>query len=115
MRREEFLKSSALVLLLVTPLARALGKLGPAELAPAPSTVPTGFVCPFPVTGPVPKGWLRCDGSRIPPGLYRNLHAAIGNTFGRNRLPDLRGRVPVAPSRGMGQIQSVAYDYIIKT
>jgi microcystin-dependent protein len=53
------------------------------------------FACVTP-----PAGWLPCDGTVLPIGIYQLLYAQIGNEFGgvvgsTFALPDLRGRVPL--------------------
>lgn len=69
------------------------------------SLVPVGAVMPY--AGPIasitdlPTGYLLCDGSEVPQGLYPDLYAVIGTTFGAGinpstfKLPDLRGRFPL--------------------
>lgn len=50
-----------------------------------------------------PTGYLLCDGTAISRTTYATLFAAIGTVYGTGNgtttfnLPDLRGRVPVAP------------------
>lgn len=50
-----------------------------------------------------PLGWMLCDGSIISRANFPELFASIGTTYGVGdgsttfHLPDLRGRVPVAP------------------
>jgi len=64
----------------------------------------TGFVSPVGSViafagSTAPDGWLLCDGTGYSPGIYPDLHAVIGNSFGSAggnfRVPDLRTRVPV--------------------
>ncbi len=73
-------------------------------------------VCPvIPIMGeirllthnPEPASWFPCDGAFLAPGLYPELFAAIGYTFGSGieqsfALPDLRGRVVVGTGSGGG-------------
>jgi microcystin-dependent protein len=52
-----------------------------------------------------PQGWLLCDGRVLNIVQYQALFAVIGATYGGNgttnfALPDLRGRVPLAPGQG---------------
>lgn len=54
----------------------------------AQNGVPTGTILPFAGTT-VPEGWLLCDGSSIPSGVfYDALKSALGNA---TNVPDLRG------------------------
>jgi len=62
------------------------------------SLVPTGAFMPFAMTT-APTGWLKANGEAISrTGIYANLFAAIGTTFGVGdgsstfNLPDLRGQ-----------------------
>jgi microcystin-dependent protein len=62
------------------------------------SLVPTGAFMPFAMTT-APTGWLKANGAAISrTGIYANLFAAIGTTFGVGdnsstfNLPDLRGQ-----------------------
>jgi len=53
------------------------------------------------------NSWFPCDGASLAPGLYPELFAAIGYTYGQGieesfKLPDLRGRVVVATGSGSG-------------
>ena len=52
-----------------------------------------------------PRGWAFCEGQLLPIEPNTTLYALLGTTYGgdgRNTfaLPDLRGRVPIHPSRG---------------
>lgn len=54
-----------------------------------------------------PDGWMFCDGRVLNIAQYQALFAVIGATYGGNgtttfALPDLRGRVPLAPGQGPG-------------
>lgn len=62
------------------------------------SLVPAGAFMPFAMTT-APTGWLKANGAAISrTGIYANLFAAIGTTFGVGdnsstfNLPDLRGQ-----------------------
>lgn len=49
----------------------------------------------------VPTGWMLCQGQELPIESYQALFIAIGTAYGGDgkttfRLPDMRGRVPVA-------------------
>jgi microcystin-dependent protein len=49
----------------------------------------------------VPQQWVACDGAELAIAQHSALFAVIGNAYGGDgvttfRLPDLRGRVPVA-------------------
>lgn len=59
----------------------------------AQNGAPTGSIMPY-VGTTAPAGWLLCDGSAIPAGVfYDQLRIILGGTAGDNstRLPDLRG------------------------
>jgi microcystin-dependent protein len=52
-----------------------------------------------------PLGWLPCDGRLLPIQQYDALFNLLGTTYGGDGqttfgIPDLRGRVPIAPGRG---------------
>lgn len=53
-------------------------------------------------------GWLICDGRYFTAGTYPELDAVIAGVYGNpptptgSRLPDMRGRVPVAQGQGSG-------------
>ncbi|MDQ6422915.1 tail fiber protein [Paenibacillus sp. LHD-117] len=58
-----------------------------------------------------PKGWALCNGQLLPINQNQALFSLLGTTYGGNgqttfALPDLRGRVPVHPGRGIEQGQS---------
>src|SRR5574340_1344426 len=49
-----------------------------------------------------PRGYVPCDGRMLPIASYQALFALLGTTYGGDghltfAVPDLRGRVPVAP------------------
>jgi len=54
----------------------------------------------------VSAGWLACDGTAYLTTAYPALYAAIGTAWGSGsgtfKVPDLRGRVPVAAGTGSG-------------
>ena len=64
-----------------------------------PSGIPAGMILPY-AGGPIPNGWLACDGSAVSSAEYPYLFAAIGETWGNGgdgsgpafSLPDFRGR-----------------------
>lgn len=54
-----------------------------------------------------PNGWAKCEGQLLPISQNMALFALLGTTYGGDgqtnfRLPDLRGRVPMAPGAGPG-------------
>ena len=54
-----------------------------------------------------PGGWAFCDGSLLPINTNPALFSILGTTYGGDGrtsfgLPDLRGRVPMAPGNGPG-------------
>jgi microcystin-dependent protein len=80
------------------------GQLDATNLAPALGLgIPPGVTVPF-AGSAAPSGWLIADGSPVDRGLYANLFAAIGTTWGAGdgsttfNLPDMRDRVPVGRS-----------------
>ena len=80
------------------------------ELLNPANTIPAGFVMAF-AGAAAPNGWAICDGSsRVRTGIWANLFAAIGTTYGAAdgshfNLPDLRGRVIAQiDSGGSGRI-----------
>lgn len=56
------------------------------------------------------SGWLLCDGSAVSRSTFADLFAAIGTVYGVGdgsttfNLPDLRGRVAVAPDGAAGRL-----------
>jgi microcystin-dependent protein len=55
-----------------------------------------GEIRPF--AGPLPRGWLSCDGQLLEIQNHQALYSLIGTTYGGDgkktfALPDLRGRV----------------------
>lgn len=55
-----------------------------------------------------PEGWAFCDGRTLPIAEYEVLFSLIGTTYGGDgqtnfKLPDLRGRVPLALGQAPGQ------------
>jgi len=63
----------------------------------ADNGVPAGTIIAF-AGNDIPDGWLYCDGATYDPAQYPELAAALGNAWGTNYLPDLRG----AFLRGIG-------------
>jgi microcystin-dependent protein len=58
-----------------------------------------------------PAGWLMCNGQLLPIEDNQILFQLIGTLYGGNgqttfALPDLRGRIPVAPGNGLVAAQS---------
>jgi len=54
-----------------------------------------------------PLGWALCEGQTLPIAQNTALFSLLGTTFGGDgvrtfNLPDMRGRVPVAPGQGPG-------------
>lgn len=54
-----------------------------------------------------PRGWAKCEGQLLPIAQYQALFSLLGTMYGGDGrstfgLPDLRGRVPLAPGRGPG-------------
>ncbi|MDP9835268.1 microcystin-dependent protein [Neorhizobium huautlense] len=54
-----------------------------------------------------PRGWAFCAGQILPIQQNTALFSLLGTTYGGNgqttfALPDLRGRVPIAPGQGLG-------------
>lgn len=54
-----------------------------------------------------PQGWAKCDGQLLPIAQYQALFSILGTTYGGDGrstfgLPDMRGRVPLAPGNGPG-------------
>lgn len=54
-----------------------------------------------------PDGWAKCEGQILSIATNQALFALLGTTYGGNgtttfALPDLRGRVPMAPGTGIG-------------
>lgn len=83
-----------------------LRKISKATLVSNLPVVPIGAIFPF--AGPasaIPTGYLLCDGSEKPIGVYQDLYKVIGFTYTPNpgallglqtfKLPDLRGRFPL--------------------
>lgn len=55
----------------------------------------------------IPNGWAVCDGSTLPIRGNEALYSLIGISYGGDginnfKLPDLRGRVPIAQGTGPG-------------
>ncbi|MGK5027533.1 phage tail protein [Janthinobacterium sp. RB2R34] len=76
----------------VTAFAGALGTPIPATAAPPTSVPPAGV----PVTNAIEAwGWMLCDGRALDCGLYPQLFAVLGYTYGGSggsfKLPDYRG------------------------
>jgi len=59
-------------------------------------------------SGPVPLGWLECDGRDVSRTYYGELFSAIGTTWGAGdgvntfTLPDMRSRLPIGAGSGPG-------------
>jgi len=57
-----------------------------------------------------PSLWLMCNGAAVSRTTYAALFTAIGTTYGTGdgsttfNVPDLRGRVPIAPDGGVGRV-----------
>ena len=54
-----------------------------------------------------PRGWALCEGQILPISQYTALFSILGTTYGGDgrtsfALPDLRGRVAIAPGTGPG-------------
>ena len=71
--------------------------------------VPVGSIITFSgdINNPVLRrelkenGWLFCDGGEIPEDrAFDHLRMVLKNTFGNNKLPDLRGRAVVGAGHG---------------
>lgn len=84
--------------------AEGLKKITKQSLWTAIPVTPTGVVLPFAGTTP-PQGWLFCDGSEVLVSAYPELFDTIGYQFGdisvllglgTFKLPDMRGRMPLA-------------------
>ena len=64
-----------------------------------------GEIRPF--AGPLPKGWLPCEGQLVDVRDHQALFALIQYTYGGDRLtfalPDLRGRVTAGADGFKGQ------------
>lgn len=69
-------------------------------------SIPSGAIMPFAGAGPIPAGYLLCDGATYNTSDYEALFAVIGEVYctmpaptdcamGEFQVPDLRGRVPV--------------------
>ena len=75
-----------------------------------PSGIPAGMILPY-AGGPIPNGWLACDGSAVSSAEYPYLFAAIGETWGNGgdgsgpafSLPDFRGRFLRGVDEGTGR------------
>lgn len=62
--------------------------------------------------GFAPSGWAKCEGQILSIALNQALFSLLGTTYGGNgvttfALPDLRGRVPMAPGPGPGLTSTV--------
>ena len=84
------------------------------------SAFPVGYIPP-PYSGPLPKGYLPCDGRMASRLEFNSLYQAIGTSFGEGDglttfgLPDLRARGPygmVDPGHRHGY--EIFGEYIIK-
>lgn len=82
-----------------------------AELPPLAGMFPIGTVVT--AVGAVPPNWLLCDGSRIDPKRYSVLLGLLGDAYGQDRLPDLRGRV-IAHSQSPSIRSSLPLNCIIR-
>ncbi|HJV52792.1 MAG TPA: tail fiber protein [Noviherbaspirillum sp.] len=84
------------------PYAMTETDVAAAIAAAAAAAFPTGVMVPY--AGSIaPSGFLLCDGSAVSRSTYASLFAAIGTLHGSGdgattfNLPDMRGRVAVAP------------------
>ena len=105
----------------VPPGAELIAEIGP--ITPATSSITTALITDrrrvsgrrttpgtieFTAADKIPTGWLEADGAAVSRTEYPDLFAAIGTTYGAGNgsstfnLPDLSGRVPVAPGGGLG-------------
>lgn len=76
-----------------------------AELKAGSWYAPVGLISPF-AGATAPAGWLLCNGDTVPNGSgtvqsktsnFAELYSVVGSAYGAaGRLPDLRGRVPLA-------------------
>ena len=76
------------------------------------STTPVGTLNPY-AGAAAPDGWLLCDGSDVAKLTYVRLNALLGTTSGAAtdatlnfKLPDMRGRIPVAADGSAGRMAS---------
>jgi microcystin-dependent protein len=76
------------------------------------STTPVGTLNPY-AGASAPDGWLLCDGSDVAKLTYVRLNALLGTTYGAAtdatlnfKLPDMRGRIPVAADGSAGRMAS---------
>ena len=84
--------------------AEGLKKITKQSLWTSIPVTPTGVVLPF-AGATAPRGWLFCDGSEVPISAYPELFDIIQYQFGdisvlqglgTFKLPDMRGRMPLA-------------------
>ena len=54
--------------------------------------IPVGTVQKISILEQAVAPYLLPDGSEYNPDHYPELHAVLGDTYGKNKLPDLRGR-----------------------
>lgn len=94
------------------------------------SRIPVGMITPFISGGPLPFGWLLCDGQSVLGSAYPDLSAAIGTSYGGSagnfNLPNLTNRTlygvtgPTATSTtfrlasGTNSLSAVGVNFIIK-
>jgi microcystin-dependent protein len=87
----------------VTAFAGALGAPIPATATPPNSASPPG---PYRTDAIEAWGWMLCDGRTLDPGLYPELFAALGYTYGGSgssfKLPDYRGNFLRGTDYGSG-------------
>ncbi len=87
----------------VTAFAGALGAPVPATATPPDSAPPPG---PYRTDDIEAWGWMLCDGRSLDPGLYPELFAVLGYTYGGSgssfRLPDYRGNFLRGTDHGAG-------------
>lgn len=101
MRRREFMLGVASLILL-----RKVRAAPAAEEAVIVDATPVGYITQFVRPSlPLPAGFLLCDGSVVNKVDYPALHAVIGDTYGKSRLPDLRGRTATVLSNDVGQAE----------
>lgn len=77
-----------------------------------------GEIRPF--TGPVPSGWIECDGRQLKISQNQPLYSLVGTRYGGDgsvlfNLPDLRGRVTAGVdaerNQGLGDTSGAPGDH----
>lgn len=61
--------------------------------------------------GFIPRGWAACDGQMLQVRDHQALYSVIGNTYGGDgkinfAMPNLNGRAPIHPGRGITRGQA---------